>query len=262
MKEMDELLAVMMRLRGKDGCPWDAEQTLESLKVFLVEECYEVIDALDSGDTAHHLEELGDLLLQIVFQAQIRAEKGEFQFKDVAEAIRTKLVRRHPHVFGDVQVSGTGDVLRNWDAIKAKEKGAEKPRSILDGVPRSMPALQRAQQIQARAARVGFDWPDLQGVLAKVEEELAEVKEALASGDEAKVRDEIGDLLFAVVNLGRFQKLHAEQAMHEAIAKFVRRFQALEDEVRTMGKKPTELSAVELDAIWEAVKRREREHKR
>ncbi len=261
---MDDLLAVMARLRGKDGCPWDAEQTLESLKTFLVEECYEVIDALDSGDKGHHLEELGDLLLQIVFQAQIRSENGEFQFKDVADAIRTKLVRRHPHVFGDVQVSGTGDVLRNWDAIKAGEKAkqSETPRSALDGVPRSMPALQRAQQIQSRAARVGFDWPDIRGVLAKVEEELAEVKAAMEEGNENRIRDEIGDLLFAVVNLARFQKLHAEQAMHEAIAKFVRRFQALENEIRAMGRKPTELSAVELDAIWEAVKRREREHAR
>jgi tetrapyrrole methylase family protein/MazG family protein len=264
MKEMDDLLAVMARLRGKDGCPWDAEQTLESLKTFLVEECYEVIDSLDSGDTAHHLEELGDLLLQIVFQAQIRSEKKEFEFKDIAEAIRAKLVRRHPHVFGDVQVSGTGDVLRNWDAIKAREKAkqSETPRSALDGVPRSMPALQRAQQIQSRAARVGFDWPDIRGVLAKVEEELAEVKAAMEEGNENRIRDEIGDLLFAVVNLARFQKLHAEQAMHEAIAKFVRRFQALENEIRAMGRKPTELSAVELDAIWEAVKRREREHAR
>lgn len=257
MREMDELLGVMARLRGKDGCPWDAEQTLETLKGFLVEECYEVIDAVDAGDSAHHLEELGDLLLQIVFQTQIRAERGEFQFKDVAEAIRTKLVRRHPHVFGDVQVADTQDVLRNWDAIKAKEKGAEKPRSAVEGVPRSMPALQRAQQIQSRAARVGFDWPDIQGVMDKVEEELAEVKAAIASGDETRVSEEIGDLLFAVVNLTRFRKLQAEQVLHQAIAKFVRRFQDVENRARAGGKELRDLSLDEMESHWMEVKRLE-----
>jgi tetrapyrrole methylase family protein/MazG family protein len=258
MREMDELLAVMARLRGADGCPWDAEQTLETLKTFLVEECYEVIDALDSGDAAHHREELGDLLLQIVFQSQIRSERGEFSFKDVAEVIRAKLVRRHPHVFGDVAVTGTGDVLRNWDAIKAKEKDPEKPRSAVDGVPRSMPALQRAQQIQTRAARVGFDWTDIRDVVAKVEEELAEVKTALASGNDAKISEEIGDLLFSVVNLSRFRRLQTEQVLHAAIGKFIRRFQELEAAALATGKKPVELSAAELDGLWEAVKRRER----
>ena len=258
MKEMDDLLAVMARLRAKDGCPWDAEQTLESLKAYLVEECYEVVDAIDSGQPGAHLEELGDVLLQIVFQAQIRSEKGDFQFKDVADAIRTKLIRRHPHVFGDVQAATSGDVIRNWEAIKAIEKGTEKPCSVLDGVPRSLPALQRAQQVQARAARVGFDWAATEDVVAKVEEELAEVKAALASGDEARVGEEIGDLLFAVVNLSRFRKLHAEQMLEGTIKKFIRRFHHVEAGARELGKKPAEMSLAELDALWEDAKRRER----
>lgn len=255
---VDELLAIMARLRAKDGCPWDAEQTLESLKPFLIEECYEVVDAIDSGDPGHHLEELGDLLLQIVFQAQLRAEAGSFRFQDVVDAISAKLIRRHPHVFGDIKAATSGEVLRNWEAIKAKEKGAEKPRSAVDGVPRSLPALQRAQQVQVRAARVGFDWAATEDVVAKVEEELAEVKAALASGDEEAVGDEIGDLLFAVVNLSRFRKLHAEQMLERTIKKFIRRFQDVEAGARDLGKKPDEMSLAELDALWEAAKRRER----
>jgi tetrapyrrole methylase family protein / MazG family protein len=255
---MEKLLAIMARLRAKDGCPWDAEQTLVSLKPYLIEECYEVIDAIDSGDPGQHMEELGDLLLQIVFQAQIRAEEGAFRFQDVAEAICAKLVRRHPHVFGDVKAETSSQVLRNWDAIKAGEKGADKPRSAVDGVPRSLPALQRAQQVQARAARVGFDWSATEDVVAKVDEELAEVKAALASGDEEKVGDEIGDLLFAVVNLSRFRKLHAEQMLERTIGKFIRRFQEVEAGARERGKKPDDLSLAELDALWEAAKRRER----
>lgn len=256
--DISGLLAVMARLRDPGGCPWDAEQTLESLKTFLVEECYEVIDAIDSGETDHHREELGDLLLQIVFQAQIRAERGEFGFQDVVDTIREKLIRRHPHVFADVQVSNTGDVLRNWDAIKAREKGEEKPRSAVEGVPRSMPALQRAQQVQSRASRVGFDWSEAKDVLAKVEEELAEVKRALAEGHEDKLQEEIGDLLFAVVNLSRFQKFQAEQVLHAAVAKFIRRFEGVEAAAHRLGKKPVEMSPAELDALWEEVKRQER----
>jgi tetrapyrrole methylase family protein/MazG family protein len=258
MADISDLLAVMARLRGPGGCPWDAEQTLETLKTFLVEECYEVIDAIDSGVADQHREELGDLLLQIVFQAQIRAERGEFKFQDVIDSIREKLVRRHPHVFADVQVSGTSDVLRNWDAIKAKEKGEEKPRSAIAGVPRSMPALQRAQQIQSRASRVGFDWSEVKDVLAKVEEELAEVKRALEAGQEDKLQEEIGDLLFAVVNLSRFQKFQAEQVLHAAVAKFIRRFEGVEAGARLQGKKMVEMTPAELDALWEEVKRQER----
>ncbi len=255
---VDDLLAIMARLRAQDGCPWDAEQTLQSLKPFLIEECYEVVDAIDSGDPGQHLEELGDVLLQIVFQAQLRAEEGAFRFQDVVDVISAKLIRRHPHVFGDTKAATSGEVIRNWDAIKAGEKGAEKPRSAVDGVPRSLPALQRAQQIQSRAARVGFDWAATEDVVAKIEEELAEVKAALAAGDEEKVGDEIGDLLFSVVNLSRFRKLHAEQMLERTIKKFIRRFQEVEAGARVLGKKPGEMSLAELDALWEAAKRREK----
>jgi len=253
------LLAVMARLRGENGCPWDAEQTLDSLKPFLIEESYEVLDALETGDAAAHCEELGDLLLQIVFQARIREERGEFAFRDVVEAIRQKLVRRHPHVFADAAVDDVAGVLRNWEAIKAREKGSpEAPRSALAGVPRSLPALQRAQQVQARAARVGFDWAAADDVVRKIEEELTEVKEALAAGGSARVQEEIGDLLFAVVNLCRFRKLQAEEALSEAIRKFIRRFEAVEAGARAAGRKPAEMSLAELDALWEAAKRIER----
>ena len=257
---VDDLLAIMARLRGKNGCPWDAEQTLDTLKTFLIEECYEVVDAIDSGDTGAHLEELGDLLLQVVFQAQIRAEQGEFRFQDVADAIRDKLVRRHPHVFGDLKAADAGEVIRHWEAIKAgeKKKDAGKSQSVLAGVPRSLPALQRAQQVQTRAARVGFDWAAVEDVMKKVEEELAEVKEAMASGDAGRVGDEIGDLLFAVVNLSRFQKLPAEELLGRTIRKFIRRFEAVEDGARAQGKQPSEMTLEQLDALWEAAKRRER----
>ncbi len=255
---VNELLAIMARLRAPGGCPWDAEQTMATLKPFLIEECYEVVDAIDSGEPGSHVEELGDVLLQIVFQAQIRAEEGAFRFQDVVDAICAKLIRRHPHVFGEGQAATSNDVLRVWDAIKAKEKGTEKPRSAVDGVPRSLPALQRAQQVQSRAARVGFDWSATEDVVAKVEEELAEVKAALAEGDEEKVGDEIGDLLFAVVNLSRFRKLHAEQMLERTIKKFIRRFQEVEAGARAQGKQPSEMTLAELDALWEAAKRKER----
>ncbi len=258
--DVNDLLAIMARLRGPNGCPWDAEQTLETLKTFLIEECYEVVDAIDSGDAGAHLEELGDLLLQVVFQAQLRAERGEFRFQDVADVIRDKLVRRHPHVFGEAKAANSGEVIKHWEAIKAgeKKKNAGKSQSVLAGVPRSLPALHRAQQVQGRAARVGFDWSAVEDVVKKVEEELAEVKEAMASGEADRVGDEIGDLLFAVVNLSRFQKLPAEELLGRAIRKFIRRFEAVEAGARAAGKKPAEMSLAELDGLWEGAKRRER----
>lgn len=247
----------MARLRGPGGCPWDAEQSLDSLKQYLIEEAYEVLDAIDSGDADKHLEELGDLLLQVVFQSQVRSEEGRFTLKEVAEAIRAKLVRRHPHVFGDVQVSGAGDVLKNWDRIKKAEKGG-KPKSILEGVPRHLPALQRAHQVQVRAARAGFDWTAADDVLAKIEEEVAEVRAAIQAGTARDIGEEIGDLLFAVVNLSRFQKLRAEELLDRTVRKFTRRFQAIEQAVHEKGRQMTDCSLAELDALWEAVKRQEK----
>jgi len=250
---IDTLLGVIARLRGPGGCPWDREQTLDSLRPYLLEECYELLEALDSGDPARHLDELGDVLLQVVLQARIREEQGAFAFEDVARVLSEKMVRRHPHVFGDVQVTGTQDVLRNWDAIKATEK--EQPEaSALDGLPPALPALQKAQRLQSRAARQGFDWPEASGVWAKLDEELAEVRAALATADAAKVEDEIGDLLFTIVNLSRRHHVTAEEALRRASAKFERRFREVERRMRAEGRALSADSLADMDRHWNAVK--------
>jgi MazG family protein len=257
------LLDVVQTLRGPGGCPWDREQTLETLKPFAVEEVYEVIDAIESGNVAHHREELGDLLLQVALQSQIRAEEGAFTFDDVAAQLAEKLVRRHPHVFGDVTAETSGQVLKNWQAIKATEKtsgAGEAPASAVGGIPRHLPALQRAQRIQGRAARVGFDWERTADVLAKVEEEVAEIR-AETEGeprDPGRVREEIGDLLFALVNLCRFLDVEAEDALRGATEKFIRRFQQIEARVHAAGRTMQDHTLAELDAHWDDVKRGER----
>ncbi|MBU1694212.1 MAG: nucleoside triphosphate pyrophosphohydrolase [Verrucomicrobia bacterium] len=250
---MERLLGLMRTLRSEKGCPWDREQTLQSLKPYLLEECYEALDALNSGDRARLCDELGDVLLQIVFQSQIASEEGSFCFDDVATAISDKLVRRHPHVFGEVKVSGSAEVTRNWEAIKKVEKG-EPRKSAVDGVPRSAPALHKAQQIQKRAARVGFDWDTVHQVVDKVEEEVGEVKEAMASGDPKKIKEEIGDLLFAAVNLSRFLGHNAEEALDETIEKFTRRFQGIEQRLHAQGRTMSDCKLAELDAIWNEIK--------
>lgn len=254
---VETLLGLMERLRGPAGCPWDREQTLLSLRQYLIEEAYEVIDAIEAGDPAKHVEELGDLLLQVVFQAQLAKEQKQFEFKDVAEAISQKLIRRHPHVFADVSVANSGEVLKNWERIKAGEK-KDGPRSVVEGVPRHLPALQKAHQVQSRVARVGFDWSAAEDVVDKIEEELNEVRAALKTGDADKIREEIGDLLFATVNLSRFQKMNAEELLGETIKKFSRRFQGVETRVHAEGKKLQDCSLDELEAHWVAVKREER----
>lgn len=251
---IQRLVAIMRRLRSEQGCPWDREQTLTSLKPYLLEECYEAMDALDSGDRGQLCDELGDVLLQIVFQAQIASEEGSFTFDDVATAIAEKLVRRHPHVFGEVKVSGAAEVVKNWEAIKKGEKGAPARKSAVDGIPRSAPALHKAQQIQKKAARVGFDWDTVHQVVDKVEEEIGEVKEAMAQGNPGEIREEIGDLLFAVVNLSRFLGYNAEEALDETINKFVRRFKGIEDRLHAQGRKMTDCKLPELDAIWNDIK--------
>lgn len=256
-RAVETLLGLMERLRAPDGCPWDREQTLLSLRQYLIEEAYEVIDAIEAEDPARHVEELGDLLLQVVFQAQLAKEKNQFEFKDVAEAISAKLIRRHPHVFADVQVANSNEVLKNWEQIKAGEKKSG-PRSVVEGVPRHLPALQKAHQVQSRVARVGFDWNAAQDVVDKIAEELDEVREALTEGDPDKIREEIGDLLFAVVNLSRFQKMNAEELLGETIKKFTRRFQVVEARVHASGKKLQECSLAELEAHWTEAKREER----
>lgn len=250
---LEEARDVVARLRGEDGCPWDKEQTLESLKPFLLEECYELLEAVDSGDPDLHKEELGDVLLQVLLQSRIRQEEGEFEFDDVARALSAKLVRRHPHVFGNVNVSSSDEVIRNWDAIKANEKGS-RAASLLDGVPCDLPALHRAQRIQSRASRAGFDWEDVEPVLDKINEELTETREAVASGCPERIRDEIGDLFFSIVNLCRLEDVNADDALRQTTRKFIGRFQEMERRLRAKGLEPADATPAEMDEIWEHIK--------
>jgi tetrapyrrole methylase family protein/MazG family protein len=255
-ESIERLLEVMHRLRAPDGCPWDREQTHESLKSDLIEEAYEVIDAIESGNVSHLEEELGDLLLQVVFHSQISKEHGNFEFSDVADAIVDKLERRHPHVFGEVQVSGSGEVLQNWDDIKKAEKQqGDKPASIVSGVPRHLPALQKAHQIQKRAARAGFDWKHIDDVFEKLHEEIEELKEAISREHADDIRAELGDLLFSVVNVSRFLGHNPEELLNHNVKKFVRRFQQVEAKVHASGKSFKEFTLDELDAYWDEAKR-------
>lgn len=238
------------RLRAPGGCPWDREQTHRSLRPHLLEESYEALAALDANDTDALREELGDLLLQIVLQAQIAVEAGEFSLAQVIEGVDAKIKHRHPHVFGDAEVADVAEVLHNWEEIKREEKGK---RSLLGGVSRALPALARAQAIQKRVARVGFDWPDAEGVVAKIAEEVAELREAKGSEEQ---EEELGDLLFAVVNLARWLDVDAESALRGACERFIRRFSGMEDLCRERGLNLSELSLAEQDELWEKVKGR------
>ncbi len=252
----DRLVEILEALRDEDGCPWDREQTHNSLKKFLIEETYEVIDAIEEGNMYKVCEELGDLLLQIVFHAQIAVEQGFFDMNDVIKVISDKLVRRHPHVFGDTDVSSSEEVSVRWEEIKRdelKEKG-ETRVSLLDGIPNHMPALMKADKIQRRAAKVGFDWPDYRGALDKVSEELAEVCEAIDSGNKDKVCEEIGDMLFAVVNLARFNKIDPEEALTLTNRKFKQRFLFMEEMASRLGKSLSEMNLDELDRLWNEAK--------
>ncbi len=253
---MKALTDIMSRLRSAEGCPWDREQSLESLKQHLIEECYELVDAIDSGDVERHKDELGDILLQVLFQSQIRKEEGSFAFDDVAKGLAEKLIRRHPHVFGDAKADTPAEVLQRWEKIKAGERKEKKSFAfgMLDGVPRSLPALMKAQRVQGRAARVGFDWTDVNDVIAKIEEELAEVKEAVAIGNEDEVRGEIGDLLFAVVNLSRFRGMNAEEALEETVVRFGRRFAEMERRIGQSGRALSDCSLSDMEVEWQAAK--------
>lgn len=257
-KEMFEsLVEVIATLRGENGCPWDREQTHTSLKSTLIEETYETVEAIDSGDPRKLKEELGDLLLNIMLQAQIAAENRDFDIYDVIDTLIEKLIRRHPHVFGDVDVDSAEEVVKNWEAIKSQEAGYEDRKSVLDGIPNALPALLRGQKIQKRAARSGFDWDDIADVVAKVDEELAEVKESLENNDSDATEMEIGDLLFAVVNLCRFVDLQAEETLRKSNRKFIARFKRMETELEKQGKAFTKQTLAELDEIWEKVKKDE-----
>lgn len=253
--DFDKLVEVMDRLRSEEGCPWDREQTHASLKPFLLEETYEVLEAIDLQDDKELCNELGDLLLQVVFHAQIAREENRFCAAEVCRAIVDKLVRRHPHVFGDGQAENPDQVLANWEEIKRKERSNRgEPASILDGVPRHLPALLRAQRLQAKAARVGFDWQHIDGPLNKVEEEFAELRQAWDRGDGKEVEEEFGDLLFALVNTGRFLDLCPEDALRRAAGKFESRFRAVETILKKQKKDINEVSLQEMDRIWDQVK--------
>jgi MazG family protein len=254
---------LMARLRAPDGCPWDREQTPASLKPQLLEECYEVLEAIDGTSPEHLAEELGDLLLHIVFQAQIARESGAFTFVDVANGLAEKLIRRHPHVFGDIKVGDSTETIALWQELKKKEKPER--QSVLDGIPRALPALLRAEALQKKARHVGFDWPDAEGALAKVREEidevLAEVEAGRPDADDPQptpeLSAELGDLLFSLVNLTRHLQLNAEELLTAANDKFARRFRAVEDHFRAAGKPMKEVPLSELDEVWNQVKKRD-----
>ncbi len=253
---LSRLVEVMDRLLAPDGCPWDREQTLDTLRPFLVEETYEVLDALARHDVAGHCEELGDLLMQVVFHAAIRRAEGAFDIDAVVAGITDKLIHRHPHVFGSATGVATSEqVLAQWEEIKAAEKASKGVRTdrVLAGV-KPAPALARAQQTSAKAAKVGFDWPDWQGSLAKVEEEVREIDEAARGGDPAAIHHEIGDLLFAVVNVARKLGVDAEQALVDATQRFQQRFEFVEDRLIERGKTPQSSDLEEMDDLWNKAK--------
>lgn len=247
-----KLVAVVDRLLGPGGCPWDQSQTHESLKRYLLEEAYEVLDAIDSGSEEKFEEELGDLLLQPVLHAQKKREAGGFDIDSVAEGITEKLIRRHPHVFGDLSVADADEVLRNWDRIKSQEKGDEKPASRLAGVPSGMASLLRAYEVSKRAVRVGFEWPNLDSVFEKLHEEELELRQAIAEGDQEEIEAEVGDLLFTAVNLARWAKVEPEEALRKMLNRFTRRFQNME----AFAPKPLEeLTFEQWDELWERSKK-------
>ena len=255
-KGFDRLVEIMRRLRGPGGCPWDAEQSHESLKRYLLEESYEVIEAIDKNDPEHLKEELGDLMLQPVFHAVIAEERGEFTMDEVLQTICNKLVLRHPHVFGDQIVKTADEQVENWERIKKLEKGEER-ESALSGVPPHLPALMKAQKITEKAARVGFDWEHTDQVYAKVLEELHEFEETMVLGDEKRMEAELGDLLFAIVNLGRFLSLNPEEALRKTIERFSRRFAHIEDTLQARGVHMKDSSLEEMESLWEEAKSRE-----
>lgn len=255
----DDLLEIVSVLRAPGGCPWDAEQTHESIRKDFIEETYEVIEAINKSNTDMLREELGDVLLQVVFHTVIETEKGSFNFSDVCDEICKKLIVRHPHVFGDVSVSSTEEVLTNWDAIKMNTKQQKTTTEAMESIPRELPALMRANKVQKKAAKAGFDWDDISGTLEKVKEETAEVEEALNSADNAKVLDEIGDLLFAVVNVSRFAGVDPEEALTHATDKFLGRFSLVEKAAAEKGIDMKNADLPQLDVLWEEAKQKTKE---
>jgi MazG family protein len=266
----EKLVAVQARLRAPNGCPWDREQTHQSLRTYLIEEAYEVLEALESGDDAKFAEEMGDLLLQIVFHSEIAREEGRFTVAEVIREIHDKMIRRHPHVFGETEAKDSAEVLRNWEQIKAEERqasankndakavaGGPKEVSLLDGVSRALPATLEGFQLTRKASRIGFDWEEVGGVFEKLLEETEELKGASKEQDQLKVEEELGDLLFAAVNLSRYLKIDPEIALKKANAKFSRRFRAMERLARKSGREFRDLPREEMEALWDATKQAE-----
>lgn len=261
MSRFRELVDVVRRLRGPDGCPWDREQTPQSLRGCLLEESYEALDALDRDDPDDLRDELGDLLLQIVMQADMAASAGRFTIEDVIAGITEKMIRRHPHVFGDATVNDSAEVLRNWSRIKSAEraqKGGGGDTSILSGLPPELPALHAAHRVGEKASRVGFDWPSPAAAMAKVHEEVAELEEALASGVAARISHELGDALFALASVGRLADQNAEVSLRETLARFGRRFRGMERVLSAAGRDIHGVPQAELEALWDAEKASER----
>jgi len=259
----EKLVGVMARLRGLGGCPWDREQTHATLRTYLIEEAYEVLDALDGADDVKFAEELGDLLLQIVFHAEMAEEEGRFNIVDVIQEIYEKMIRRHPHVFGEKQAKDAAEVLRNWEIIKKEErlaKGAveeEKAESVLDGVPRSLPGLLEGYQLTRKAARIGFDWENVDGIFEKLREETEELQQVLEKRGSKEIEDEVGDILFAAMNLARFLKIDPEIAMKKASGKFARRFREMERVAREEGTTLGEVARGRMEELWEEAKKKE-----
>lgn len=256
-KALDRLVEVVATLRAPNGCPWDKEQTHNSILSDMLEEMYEFFEAVDLKDKTHMREELGDILLQIVFHSQIASEENHFTIDDVANEIADKLIRRHPHVFGNMTVDSTDTVIKNWDAIKSAEKGKEDRMSILDGIPKALPSLFRAEKVQQKAAKTGFDWPEISPVLDKVEEEFKEFREALESGNKDEAQMELGDILFSLVNVARHQKISAEESLRVSVDKFIKRFNYIETQYEYDHSKMKAASLDELDTHWNKSKKEE-----
>ena len=253
--DFQELLKIMERLRGEKGCPWDREQTRDSLKPYIIEEAYELVEAIEEGDPSKIKEELGDLLFQIVFQCQIAKEAGEFGFPDVIRNIGEKMTARHPHVFGDAEYKTTDEVLVHWEEQKKRE--GKLRDSILEGVPKALPALLRARRLQDRAARVGFDWEKAEDVFKKLDEELGEFKEALEAKNRDEIEDELGDIFFMLVNISRFIGVNPEDALRRTISKFIHRFRHIEMRAAEQGRKLSEMTLSEMDRLWDEAKGKE-----
>ncbi|MDH4099848.1 MAG: nucleoside triphosphate pyrophosphohydrolase [Nitrospirota bacterium] len=252
---VDKLVELMSTLRSPCGCPWDKEQTRKSLTPFLIEEAYEVVEAIEGGNPRELKDELGDLLFQIIFHCQIARERGEFDLNDVAEHSHAKMVNRHPHVFGDAQLETSADVLANWEEIKKKEEH-RKRSSMLEGLPKELPALLKAHRVQDKAARVGFDWEKLDQVIDKVEEEVGEFRETLHTKDPEKMEEELGDVFFSLVNVSRFIGVNPEEALRKTISKFIHRFKYIEEKAAEAGKNLSEMTLEEMDRLWDEAKKK------